>query len=283
MSRTEGRCLWLPDVLRDAGLKVETVPGWEKRGKEPKEWLAQAFHHTASNRKGGPRNSLRIVTDGRPDVPGPLCNALPDRNGVWVVVAAGAANHPGVSYLPERGGISSGVKYWMLGWECENDGIGEPWPTRQLDSIEIGEAAVGAHLGWPPESNVYGHKEIARPVGRKIDPWLIDMNDHRRRVAARRTRPAPAKPAAPKPAPGKVSAPAGAPSLKRGSTGRRVAELQYALNYGTGTRLAGDASFGPSTEAAVKNLQRFFRLTTDGIYGPGSQWVLQVACGAKRK
>ncbi len=88
---------------------------------------------------------------------------------------------------------------------------------------------------------------------------------------------------APKPRPpsGGVVAPSGSPALRLGSKGTRVAELQVALNYGIGARLAGDASFGPSTEGAVKNLQRFFGLGVDGIYGDRSRAALQVACDAK--
>lgn len=197
MTRADGRALWLPDVLRAAGLDVEVVPGWEKRGKEPTEWLCQVFHHTASNRRSGNAPALDICTNGRggpSPVVGPLCNAVVGRNGTWFITASGAANHPGVSTIPHRGGISSGVKYYALGWECENDGIGEPWPASQLASIETGEAAVADHLGWRLDtSEVFGHKEIARPKGRKIDPTGIDMDGHRRRVRARRN--APSKPA----------------------------------------------------------------------------------------
>ena len=191
------RALWLPEVLRAAGLKVVEVDGWQTRGKEPKDWLCQVFHHTASNRTSGNAPALGICTNGRggsAPVPGPLCNAVVARDGTWYVIASGAANHPGVSTIPHRGGISSGVKYYALGWECENDGTGEPWPKKQLDSIETGEAAVADRLGWRKDtSEVFGHKEIARPKGRKIDPAGIDMDDHRRRVGARRG-PKPPKP-----------------------------------------------------------------------------------------
>lgn len=188
MSATKGRALWLPDVLRDAGLKVEVVPGWETRGKEPAEWLCQVLHHTAGPRRGT-HPSLGTVTNGRggsSPVPGPLCNALPARDGVWHVIASGAANHPGVSSIPYRGGIHQDVKYYALGWEAENDGVGEPWA--QLEAIEIGEAAVADYLGWRVDtSEIWGHKEIARPLGRKIDPAGIDMDEHRAAVARRRT------------------------------------------------------------------------------------------------
>lgn len=95
-------------------------------------------------------------------------------------------------------------------------------------------------------------------------------------------------PPAPAPAPrARVSAPSGDPLLRRGATGPRVAQLQTALNYGTGAGLNGKGQFGAATEAAVRDLQTWFRATrdpqlvVDGVYGPSSQWWLQVACNAK--
>jgi N-acetyl-anhydromuramyl-L-alanine amidase AmpD len=41
-------------------------------------------------------------------------------------------------------------------------------------------AALAEHYGIPL-SNVQGHKEVAKPLGRKIDP-TFDMTDFRRRV-----------------------------------------------------------------------------------------------------
>lgn len=189
MSRRNGRALWLPDVCRDAGLPVEVLPGWEHRGKEPREWIAQVNHHTASSTRGGARPALRTVRDGRPDVPGPLANTLPDRDGVIVVVASGAANHPGVSYLPHRGGISSGVKYWALGHEIELDGVGEPFPPagRQYEAVSRMNAAIATFLSHDPSRDLWDHKSICRPVGRKIDVRPYDLPAGRVRCARRMT------------------------------------------------------------------------------------------------
>ena len=177
MSRADGRALWLPDVLRDAGLPVEVVPGWEHRGKEPRTWVAQVNHHTASSRRGGNQPSLGIVTNGRPDVPGPLANTLPTRDGRIIVVASGAANHPGVAWIPQRGGIASGVKYWTLGHEIELDGVGEPFPVggRQWEAVHRMNAAIAVYLGHDVTVDLLDHKAIARPQGRKIDvnPYLL--------------------------------------------------------------------------------------------------------------
>lgn len=188
-TRAKGRALWLPDVLRDAGLPVEVVRGWEHAGREPREWVAIVDHHTASNRRGGARAALGTVQRGRPDLPPPLANLLLDRNGVHVVVAAGSANHPGVSYLPLRGGISSSVKSWALGREIELDGVDEPYPPggRQYEAMSIGNAAISIYLGLDPAVALWDHKSICRPRGRKIDVRPYDLPDGRIRVARRMT------------------------------------------------------------------------------------------------
>jgi hypothetical protein len=53
-------------------------------------------------------------------------------------------------------------------------------------------------------------------------------------------------------------------SLKRGSTGARVAKVQRWLG------LAPDRIFGPGTQSAVKRFQRSHGLTADGIVGPAT-------------
>jgi peptidoglycan hydrolase-like protein with peptidoglycan-binding domain len=264
MSRTKGRALWLPDVLKDAGLKVEVVPGWEARGKEPKEWVAQVNHHTASNRRS-PRPALGIVTNGRPDVPGPLANTLPDRNGIIVVVASGAANHPGVSWIPHKGGISTGVKYWTIGHEIELDGVGEPFPVngRQYEAVSIMNAAICTYLGHVPLHDLTTHEVIARPRGRKVDPRPYDLPDAQRRVAARMTgrKPAPAPPGpAPKPA---------STVLRRGDSGPAVRAWQsdYLVKLGEMRAADVDGDFGPQTEGATKRVQRRAGVLDDGIVG----------------
>lgn len=197
-TRAKGRALWLPDVLRDAGLPVEVAAGWEHAGREPREWIAIVDHHTASSRRGGPRPALGTVLRGRPDVPPRLANMVLDRNGVHIVTAAGTANHAGVAYLPLRGGISSGVNSWALGREIELDGVGEPFPPggRQYEAMSIANAAICVYLGLDPATALWDHKSICRPRGRKIDVHPYDLADGRARVARRMTG-RPANPANP--------------------------------------------------------------------------------------
>ena len=179
-----GRLDWLPQVLRAAGLTVVEHDGWGTRGSADFTPTWQIFHHTASSRRGGAAPSLGTVIHGRPDVPGPLCNVLVGRDGTMHIIAAGRANHAGRGHYPDG---TTGNRL-SVGWECENDGIGEPWPEHQLDAIARGMAAVGARLGLPA-GHVIGHKEFA--PGRKVDPTGIDMAAWRRRVAAIGTTPAP--------------------------------------------------------------------------------------------
>jgi hypothetical protein len=68
---------------------------------------------------------------------------------------------------------------------------------------------------------------------------------------------------------------AGRPTVRYGSTGTAVKELQYRLNIwiavtpGAGMpRLVVDGKFGPKTLAAVRAFQRAMVLTVDGIVGP---------------
>src|SRR5690606_32285433 len=88
-----------------------------------------------------------------------------------------AANHPGVAYLPLRGGISSGVKYWTLGHEIELDGVGEPFPPGgvQYENTARMNAAIAIYLGHDPATQLYDHEAIARPPGRKIDVRPYDL------------------------------------------------------------------------------------------------------------
>lgn len=58
------------------------------------------------------------------------------------------------------------------------------------------------------------------------------------------------------------------PTLRRGSTGKVVKDLQLFLNAKTGAGLTVDGVFGAKTEEAVKAFQRDHGLTADGVVGP---------------
>lgn len=238
------RQIWLAQVLRDAGLNVVEVPGWQTRGHgEMGNLLGVMCHHTAGSRNGD-APSLAVVRDGRPDVSGPLAQLVLARSGTYHVVAAGKCWHAGKGAWR---GIVAGSTHF-IGIEAENTGLDndQPWPAVQMDAYSTGVAAILKHIGAQPEFCI-GHKEFA--PRRKIDP-TFDMDAFRAVVATKM---------------GAIAASAkssGRPVLGRGDTGEGVRDLQKAIG------VPADGIFGPATETAVRALQQRAGLTVDGVVGP---------------
>lgn len=67
------------------------------------------------------------------------------------------------------------------------------------------------------------------------------------------------------------------PTLRRGSQGDEVADLQTILNARYGADLDVDGNFGKATEAAVKAFQKANGLTADGVVGPKTWKALGVS------
>lgn len=251
------RASWLPDVLRAAGLKVALEPGWEARGAATFTPRGVMVHHTAGGKGEAP--SLRICRDGRPDLPGPLCQLLLGRSGTFYVLASGRANHAGAG---EWAGVTSGNTSF-IGIECENSGTPtDPWPAIQLDAMHRGCAALIEYMGVGSDMVCF-HREYARPRGRKPDPHSLDGGAFRAEVdrIARGEVPRPV----PIPAMDTVTS---RPTLRRGDSGAHVEALQRAISA------AVDGDFGPRTEAALRAFQRNHGLVPDGIAGPRSWGVI---------
>jgi hypothetical protein len=183
------RLTWLPEVLRNAGLEVIEVDGWQGRGRSFSRPIAGIVHHhtaTPATAKGD-YPSLGVVRDGRSDLPGPLAQLGLGRSGTVYVIAAGIANHAGVGHWPGILGNSD-----TIGIEAEHPGTtSHPWPTVQLAAWYRLAAALSDHLGLPTDRNI-GHKEWA--PGRKVDPIGLDMHAFRRAVDAIREEPDDMKP-----------------------------------------------------------------------------------------
>ena len=170
-----GRLPWIPTVLRNAGLKVELVGGWESRGKLGMRPKVVVLHHTAAA-MGRNAPSLNVVIQGRSDLPGPLCHVLVGRDGTCYVIASGVANHAGEGQWAGVTGNSQAI-----GIEVENTGTGsEPWTPALFDVMVRSCRALAKGAGIPP-AMVCGHKEWA--PRRKVDPYGIDMRDFRNLVA----------------------------------------------------------------------------------------------------
>lgn len=176
--------LWLPDVLRAAGLQVIEVPGWQNRGHgDEGEVLGVLCHHTCGPLHGD-LPDLKVLVDGRPDLGGPLCNLGLGRSGAYYMIAAGKGWHAGAgNWL----GVTDGNAH-LIGIEAENAGTNDshgqptdPWPAVQMDAYKRGVAAILKHIGAHP-TMCAGHKEFALPHGRKDDP-NFDMAAFRADVA----------------------------------------------------------------------------------------------------
>ena len=253
---------WLPQVLEDAGLKVAEQPGWRTRGHGDVGTIKGVMcHHTAGPRTGI-MPSLGIVTDGRSDLPGPLAQLCLGRDGTFFVVAAGRAYHAGAGNWQ---GVTSGNTSF-IGIEAENTGQtngpdADPWPAVQVDAYHRGVAAILKKIG-AGANMCCGHKEYALPAGRKIDPTL-DMNEFRQRVSALMSGTAdPATLIA-------AADSAGRPTLRRGDRGDLVKRIQTRL------QVDADGTFGPATEAALRQFQRDHGLVPDGIAGPRTWAALE--------
>jgi N-acetyl-anhydromuramyl-L-alanine amidase AmpD len=166
-------------ALKKNGITVRQVKGWKTRGR-PGTFAPQAvmFHHTASSRTGGTAPALNVVTHGRSDLPGPLCQVLVGRDGTVFLVAGGRANHAGEGGPFRNIPVNSGNSF-SIGVEVENDGIGEPWSDELRKRLGVIFAVLLRHIG-KDEAALFGHKEWA--PGRKIDPGGIEMKNFRDRT-----------------------------------------------------------------------------------------------------
>lgn len=177
---TVSKNVGLLNHLRHWGLKVQEKDGWRHRGR-PYNFYPRAImaHHTASGSQSGNFASESVVTFGRSDLSGPLCQFLLGRDGTVKVIAAGYANHAG--YGGPKAGIPENMgNTYTYGIEAENNGIGENWTLEQLNAYYRLCAALLVWMGTKDVSKVFGHKEWA--PGRKIDPAGIDMNKFREQV-----------------------------------------------------------------------------------------------------
>lgn len=269
--------LWLPKVLRDAGCKVEVLPGWEDRGRPSDGGLldirALVQHHTAGP-KTGDRPSLKTVVEGRPGLEGPLSQLFLTRGGVWVVVAAGKSNSNGqVEHIDYANAHT-------INTEAEAAGLGskspDDWPSVQYNAYALGVAAMANHLKLPTRK-VVGHKEICVPAGRKIDPsfdmrvfrQVVDRYRDRLQQDASRDND---RPSVPNPAftlghalyyrPGR---------LFRGKAvlGVQIQLAKAGIDMSKSRRRDGtfDGIFGPGMKVAVERFQRRKSIEDDGVVG----------------
>jgi len=229
-------------VLKGEGLTIKTPhANWttherdEATGKSFGPVHGVVIHHT------GALHDYDYVWSGDANLPGPLCHAWIDKQGVVWMCSAGRANHAGggdpdvlnaviaESYMTRPpapkfhegspGAVDGNDPFY--GFECENKGDGkDPWPHDQYVAMVRAAAAICRHYGWTSKS-VIGHLEWSNW---KSDPKGFSMVTFRADVqACLRAKPG-TWPTTAAPAPHPAPAPAPTPSGPR-----TLAELDRAV------------------------------------------------------
>ena len=99
-----------------------------------------------------------------------------DRAGTWHFISYGVAWHAG------RVNDRRFDNYRSVGIETDHT-TGESWPAVQLDSLRRGTAVALKHEGKSSQSLGF-HKSMCVPIGRKQDPYGLDLGSERSNVQA---------------------------------------------------------------------------------------------------
>jgi hypothetical protein len=165
--------------LRDAGLRVTEVAGWQTRGSDSFNPRGCVNHHTAGGANGATPSLNGIINGFSGSAPGPLANAMqsrePDGNDIFYVVAAGKANHAGEGGWHGLSGNSS-----VYGLEIEHTGT-VPLPEARQRLAARFHAAVLAgkgdasmvcqHFEWAPTRKIDAATSVDPDVFRS---WVAD-------------------------------------------------------------------------------------------------------------
>lgn len=169
-----GDPLFLPEVLRAFGVKVQEWDGWKDRGHGDFGVIQGVFaHHTGTDK------DIPGYIANHPELG--LCSQIHlNRDGTAVIVGAGIAWHAGRGSY--QGWPTDNANQVAIGIEAASSGT-SPWPQVQLDAYYRCCAAILWYLGKPATpQTLLGHKEYSGAAQGKWDPGGIDMNDFRRNV-----------------------------------------------------------------------------------------------------
>jgi hypothetical protein len=156
--------------LRAIGITVVEVDGWKTRARSSGGFasppLGVQWHHTAS--KTTPENDTAYMFRNAEDAP--IGNMLLARDGSAWLGAAGAANTAGKGgpLTLSRGTIpldGANSRTWAI--EAANNGVGEQWPSVQIDAYFAISNELNRRFGNLP-SDIFNHQTWA--PDRKIDP-----------------------------------------------------------------------------------------------------------------
>jgi hypothetical protein len=202
----------LPKRLRDAGIRVLEIPGWQTRGRPGTTGefkpVGVLNHHTAASALGWTVRRIKAyvrwmflvgrISDG---LPPPLCQISLGRKGTVYIGAAGRANHAGEAKAVgsvaagDGNALYVGVEWQLSGYEAIPDEMYEAGVVLNmvlLDVLGSSHRAVAAHY----ETSVTGKWDIGDPNGvRRGDHKVLNMERFRLAVqAASKPKPPPKKP-----------------------------------------------------------------------------------------
>lgn len=164
------------------GVDYEEVRSWRSHNRSAgRAWGPMngiVIHHTASSNDAA---AVKLVYDGRSDLPGPLAHVVTANTGKVYLVGHGRANHAGSGdsrtlgavvaedgrfpATPNRLDADGNARFY--GNEVVNAGNGkDTYPEKQYIATLRWAASLCDHHGWSAMS-VIGHKEW---TNQKIDP-----------------------------------------------------------------------------------------------------------------
>lgn len=171
----------LVDQLKRWGVRYVEIPGWATHKRDPQHGAwgpvnGFIWHHTgatitAANAKA---YAAGVLYQGRPDLPGPLCQLSVGLDGTVYLVGWGRANHAGggdpavlqhvinedyTSQLHPTRGNANGVdgNAHFYGVEIQYSGGHEMAPAQYEAALRL-SAAILEHHSWS-EKSVIGHGE----------------------------------------------------------------------------------------------------------------------------
>lgn len=164
-------------AFRNAGITYTAEPDYKERGHGDLNGVKFiVVHHTAG---GGDSGDIRIVRDGRSDLPGPLSQIVLKRDGNPHIVAVGICYHaPGK--INFRGVPAGSGNYWSIGIEGVSNGYND-WTDAQRVGYPKVVAALLKDLGLPSDAWIF-HRDYQ--PGEKIDAAGFERDWFQRQVDA---------------------------------------------------------------------------------------------------
>lgn len=162
-----------PDIIRSEGLAVGVAPGFATRshGELERNPPYLVWHHDASPMGPSPGVLSWLIANWN----SASAQCWVDYYGKWWFVGAGVAYHAGAT-LP-----GMPTNQTSIGIETDYT-VGETIPWSMYDSLRRGTAAI-FRANKQSVSDLHFHKTICKPVGRKSDPWGLNLATERAAVA----------------------------------------------------------------------------------------------------